>query len=72
MIRDPSDGSVREKPTKELDRHIGDQAPRSTDAGPLIDTSTSGLPITKAKAEILPPFHDQRLTKDNECRTNSR
>ena len=61
MIRDPSDGSVREKSIEELDRHIGDQAPRPTDTGPVIDTSTSGLPITKVKSDYL-----ARLAKSHE------
>jgi hypothetical protein len=42
MIRDPSDGSVREKP------ETGIPASRIAGSGPVIDTSTSGLPITKA------------------------
>jgi hypothetical protein len=45
MIRDPSDGSVREKPP--------------------IDTGTSGLPMTSAKADYL-----ARLAKSHEWLTN--
>lgn len=41
MIRDPSDGTVREKP--------------------VLETKTSGLPISKAKAEYL-----ERLEKSRE------
>lgn len=63
MIRDPSDGSVKEitpqaneikdMPAKKLSEGI-------TDSGPVIDTSTSGLPITKAKADYLARLEKSR------------
>jgi hypothetical protein len=46
MIRDPSDGSVRHQPKPlETKVHVDEQ--------PVLVTTTSGLPITKAKAEYL-------------------
>lgn len=51
MIRDPSDGS-----TYDLPKH----AVATSDTGPVIDTSTSGLPITKAKADYLARLEDSR------------
>ena len=53
MIRDPSDGSVKEKPAVGITTTSG--------ITPVIDTSTSGLPITKAKADYL-----ARLAKSHE------
>lgn len=50
MIRDPSDGSVKEKPD------IG--IPRSE--RPVLETATSGLPISKAKAEYLARLEQSR------------
>ncbi len=48
MIRDPSDGTVREKI-----EYAGISGELKKPSGPVIDTSTSGLPITKAKADYL-------------------
>jgi hypothetical protein len=48
MIRDPSDGSVRE-PQKEEPSIL--KAP--TDAGPVIDANTSGLPTGSSKPENI-------------------
>ena len=55
MIRDPSDGSVREKPETGI--------PASAGISPVIDTSTSGLPITKAKAGGLARFRFDRARR---------
>jgi hypothetical protein len=57
MIRDPSDGSVKEKRPDDKQDVIS--------SGPVIDANTSGLPITKAKANYL-----ERLAKSHEWLTD--
>lgn len=53
MIRDPSDGTIKEKP--------------------VIETGTSGLPITKAKAEYLARLEKSReWLRLNNLKTNQR
>jgi len=67
MIRDPSDGSVRE-PTAEEDRLLrkatvasGTVVQESIDPSkPLIDTATSGLPIGSSKPENLAKLEKSR------------
>lgn len=56
MIRDPSDGSVREEPlSKHNEFNPQRKYPGSYSAAAecVIETTTSGLPITKGKAEYL-------------------
>jgi hypothetical protein len=61
--RDPSDGSVREKPETGIP---ASKIPTSTiSTSPVLDTSTSGLPMTKAKAAYL-----ERL-EESHCQAHS-
>lgn len=53
MIRDPSDGTVKhqQKPLQSKDL-----CPES----PVLDTGTSGLPISKSKADYLARLEESR------------
>jgi hypothetical protein len=53
MIRDPSDGSVREKPA------IGIPITEQKQA-PVIDTTTSGLPLASTKPENIARLEKSR------------
>lgn len=55
MIRDPSDGTIKEK-----QEHSVLSSPSMAGNIPVIETTTSGLPITKAKAEYLARLEKSR------------
>jgi hypothetical protein len=75
LIRDPSDGSVREpqKPAPDLgaSQNIAERMPNSdaalAGAGPIFDTTTSGLPTGSSKPENI-----ARLEKSREWLENYR
>jgi hypothetical protein len=61
MIRDPSDGSIRDNPELAVELSAEIQfAKNAKKSGPVIDTSTSGLPMTKAKAVYLARLEESR------------
>jgi hypothetical protein len=55
MIRDPSDGSVKEPQKPE----VGIPATKS-EAGPILDTTTSGLPTGSSKPENIARLEKSR------------
>lgn len=61
MIRDPSDGTVREKLSKNNEFNPQTEYSGSYGSKPVLETKTSGLPISRAKAEYL-----ERLEKSRE------
>jgi hypothetical protein len=64
MIRDPSDGSVKEKAGDvELRAFPNSESTSQCNSNGLVATSTSGLPITKDKPDEL-----IRLEKSRESR----
>ena len=61
MIRDPSDGSVREKPfSKHNEFNPEREYPGSYGAGPVIETTTSGLQTGSTKPENLARLEKSR------------
>lgn len=53
MTRDPSDGSIRERPDVQLAGFDTDVSLNVSHSKNLLSTSTSGLPINKVKADFL-------------------
>jgi hypothetical protein len=75
MIRDPSDGSVKEPqkpaPALQAPQNTAERMPNSdaalAGAGPILDTTTSGLPTGSSKPENI-----ARLEKSREWLENYR
>ena len=66
MIRDPSDGSI--KPDVNPADLTGVAALNVPVSNSLLSTSTSGLPITKAKADYLARLEESRKWLKNYVR----
>lgn len=68
MIRDPSDGSVREKPKsapdREMSQNTAERLPSSdaasSGAGPILDATTSGLQTGSQKPENIARLEKSR------------